>query len=161
MHWQTMKVQYTLLIYSWHFKMDVVQRASVWLFKVMTSAHKDDIVSTQTAMPIAVSRKQRLERFKHCMRYPSPYKAELTQLLQTISPDPKMVKDAGYCLVDLLDLQLGWHELSTIGFTKSDLCTMGMTHEMAHPLSVYAPLLAIDNSCINEEPREIEDSYYL
>ena len=141
--------------------MDVVRRTSTWLFKAITSAHKDDAVSSQSDIPLAMSKEQRLNRFKHCMRYPSPYKAELTQRLKSISPDPEMVKHAGYCLVDLLDLQLGWHELSTIGFTESDLYAMGMTREMAHPLSVYAPLLAISNSCTDEDPRETEDSYYL
>lgn len=110
-------------------------------------------------------RNQRIARFKHCMRYPSPYKAELTESLKDLKPDPEMVLESGYYILDLLDLQLGWDELREIGFTEADLYQMGLKYEMTQRDSIYASLLNIPMASPPSkegEGEEVEeDPYYL
>lgn len=149
--------------------MNIVQNASVWLSNTVALIDQGKATALQDRdLSRTTCRKQRMHRLKHCLRYPSPYKLELTRILKHIAPDATMILESGYCLVDLLDLQLGWHELETIGFNKHDLLKMGMTQAMVDPISVYAPLLQIPCLDKNEDIEDIkeieeddENNYYL
>ena len=144
--------------------MDVIWRISKRLSSALAPSSPDSIELATVPATMPISREKRTALLKRCMRYPSPYKVELTRCLAEIAPDTEMMRDAGYCTTDLLDLQLGWPELQKIGFTESDLYELGLTYEMTQPESIYAPLLNIPRQRLEmrEEQNEEEDSaYYL
>ena len=142
--------------------MHTLWRLSAWLSSSATEATSvrdaPDTLAIEHHMQFTEladeSDKRRVMLFRQCMRYPSPYKSELLRCLQTIAPTPEMVTEAGYCVTDLMDLQLGWPELQLIGFTKEDLYEMGLTYEMTLPESIYAPMLSMDTpQCsLREQP---------
>lgn len=108
-----------------------------------------------------MSREKRLARLEHCLRYPSPYRKELVQCLQQIAPDVDMMRETGYSVTDLMDLQLGLSELNAIGFSQEDLYELGLTEEMSRSQSIYASLLTgLQSSCGNDD-NDDEHAYYL